>query len=117
MKVIPHIKSRKLATTEVRVITIDQKAVEELLLENLIEKKNEYFDIENSTNDDICIMHWDRTNQRLTYAIMPMERYLAGYQLNIENIYNKVGITTTSLFKPKRYVSLTLTDEYLQKKG
>lgn len=115
MKVIPHIKQKRLAYNEVRFITIDRAAMEELLLENLMEHQNDYFDIRDGEIDSMCVMNIDYQNNLLTYAIMPSKYCFNGYKLNFEKLNKKFGKTTESLFTKKKYQVITLTEEYLIK--
>jgi len=114
MKVIPKIKRKKLASNEARVIIISEAAIEELLLEHLLERKSDYFDVEEVCDDDTCAMCWDSREGVLTYAVMPIKYCFDGYKLNFDNVFKTIGITTDSLYKPNRYRSITLTEEMLE---
>lgn len=117
MKVKPRIKQRFLRPNEARIITIGKDAIMELLTETLMENKCRYFDLDDNidgSNDIICIANWDRSDL-LTYAVMPLKYCLEGYDLCIDRVNEKVGITTDSLFKPNRYKSIVLTEKLLQK--
>lgn len=111
MKVFPHIKRKPLCSDEIRVITIDKSAVEELLLENFLEHKSEYFDIEDVNDTKICLMKWNQADGVLSYAVMPIKYSLDGCELDFNYIQKKLGITTDSLFKPNRYKTWKLTAE------
>lgn len=113
MKVVPHIKRRKLGADEVRIITVDEDAIAELLVENLMEHQEDYFDIDAISGDHICITNWDQQEKVLTYAVMPLKYALDGCGLNFEYIRKQCGITTNSLFRENRYQSLTITKEML----
>ena len=113
MKVIPRIKSKALGLNEVRIITVNEEAVEELLLENLMEKCNSYFNVAYNSDNMVCVMNLEKSKRLLTYAIVPINYCLDGHNLNFDYIREKVGITTKSLFTNNRYRSLTITDEML----
>ena len=115
MKVIPYLKQKKLSHNEARIITIDRTAIEELLLENLVEHQSDYFDIKDGENDSICVMNLDYQKSLLTYAIMPIKYCFDGYKLDFEKLHEKFGKTTDSLFSRKKYRVLTLTEEFLIK--
>lgn len=111
MKVIPRIKSKKLAQDEARVIIADKTAIEELLLENLMEHKSNYFNIRDVADDCICIMKWEQ--DVLIYAVMPIKYCLDGYELDIDRVRKIMGATTDSFFKPNRYRSMKITEDML----
>ncbi len=113
MKVIPHIKRNPLKANEVRVITIDENALNELLFENLMEHQEDYFNIDGLCDDIICTMNWDRRRGLLTYAVMPIKYRYDGCSLNYDYLQQKIGVTTSSLFRPKRYRSFTLNEKML----
>lgn len=115
MIVKPKKKYQKLRHNEIRVINIEQTAIEELLWENLIEKQSILFDVARVDSDHICAMEWDSSNGMLTYTVMPINYMLEGKKLNFELLRKQAGITTDSLFKPNRYRSLTITDSLLSK--
>lgn len=122
MKVIPQVKTRKLKSNEVRFITIEAAAIEELLLENLMKYRGEYFELDDDSNldvseQDVCVMSWNKSSGMLTYAIMPIKYYLDGYCLNTEYIQSTYKKTTNTLFQPNRYKAVTLTDKMLIKKA
>ena len=111
MKDAPCVKRKPLAPDEVRVINVDSLAIKELLFENLIQNKKNYFDVEDSSGDELCIMNWDQQAGTLTYAIMPMKYCLDGYELDFDYIRSKLGITANSLFAANRYQSIAITEQ------
>ena len=115
MKVVPYRKQRRLASNEARIITIEKTAIEELLLENLVEHQNSYFDVDDEDNN-ICVMNLDYQKNVLTYAIMPIKYCFDGYELNFESLYRKFGKTTDSLFTKNKYQTIMLTKEFLKRK-
>lgn len=115
MIVKPKKKKRKLNSNEIRVININQSAIEELLWEYMLESQAKLFDVERVDQDKICSMEWDQSSGNLTYVVMPISYMLEGKKPNFEVLRKKVGITTTSLFSPNRYCSLDITDSMLLK--
>ena len=109
MKVIPKIKPRSLITTEMRVITISEEAIAEVLLENLMENKSTYFDTKAVSENEICAMYWNKATNCLTYVILPYEYAQKG--INFAYIQRKVGVTTNTLFQPHRYRRLKITSK------
>lgn len=116
MKVRPYFKRKTryipLLPTEARVITIDEKAITELLLENLSENVSKYFNVPMVSNKSTNVMYWDQKNKLLTYAVMPM-KYCFDYSLNFDHIHKTVGVTTESLFSPNlsKYKSIDLSNK------
>ena len=116
MKVRPHIKRKSkyipLLPTEARVITIDEKAITELLLENLSDNISNYFHIPMVSDESMNVMYWDQKNSLLTYAVMP-KKYCFDYSLNFNHIHKTIGVTTESLFSPNpnKYKSIDLSDK------
>lgn len=100
---------------ELRVIRVGAKAIEELLLENLVSNYSQYFDIDYLEGEDldlddapIFMMQWDSRRKILTYAIArscDMEKK----ELDYEKIA-KLGFTTTSFFGPGRFRSVNLNE-------
>lgn len=113
MKVRPHIKRKPLGSNEVRIITIDESAISELLFENLAEKKSDYFNVASVSDGTICVMNWDTQENVLSYAVMPIKYCFDGYTLDFNYIRKTYGLTTDSLFKANRYRSIPLTDSIL----
>lgn len=113
MKVKPRIKSKPLGPNEIRIITVGDSAIGELLSENLMANQSEYFKVPAISDDTICITNWDTQQNILTYAIMPIKYCFAGYGLDFSYIRKTYGLTTDSLFKANRYKSITLTDAML----
>ena len=113
MKVKPYIKQQPLKENEIKIISIGENAIAELLLETLMQNKSKYFDVPKVSTDSICIMKWDKDRCFLTYAIMPIKYCLNGFDLNPKFI-QEIGVTTDSLFKPNRYKVFTLTDSASQ---
>ena len=109
MKVIPRIKKAKLPQNEARFIIIDRKAIEEVLLENLMEHQCEYFDL-GDTDNVMCVMDWNNYGH-LTYAVVPETFFRSGAKLDFDYLRESVGTTTDSLFKQNRYRSLKLGDK------
>ena len=111
MKVVPHLKPSKHLNNVIKIITISQSSIEELLLENLLDHRHEYFEIEKSDDSNICLMSWDVGTGLLTYAIMPEEYCTNGYRLDFDYIREKIGITTKSLFSSNRFHVVHLDNE------
>lgn len=110
MKVVPHIKRSTRTKDEIKIITASQTAIEELLLENLLDHYHEYFNIDNNDNSGVCLMNWDTDSGLLTYAVMPTEYCSRGYSLNFDYVRKKLGITTKSLFAVNRFRVVHLDD-------
>ena len=111
MKVVPHIKRSTHTKDEVRIITVGQTAIEELLLENLLDHYREYFNVDNNDDGGVCLMNCDADSGLLTYAVIPTEYCLRGYKLNFDYVRKKFGITTDSLFSANRFRVVHLEDE------
>ncbi len=102
-------KKRSFPDNELRVISIGSQAIEEILWETLMEHQEEYFDIDAVDDSLICFMRWNRQQEMLTYAVMPIRFALEGKQLDFEYICRKTGITSDSLFQPRRYRKMKIT--------
>lgn len=109
MKVKPVIKSKALAKNELRIINIGKDAVAELLFENLMENQEKYFGVQISDNTYHCMMNWDVSNERLTYAVARIADTV-NKEIDFEKLFQDVGITTGSLFPPKPFVTVSLND-------
>ena len=112
MKVRPRIKFKPLKLNELRIISIDEDAIAELLLENLLDNKGKYFNLPDISENSTCVMKWDTKHNLLTYAVMPIDYLLEGYDLNPDFIRN-IGLTTNSLFKSDLYKTFVVTQEML----
>lgn len=111
MKVVPK-KKTSFDSSEIRVITIDKNAVLELLQENLCENQATYFEVDDDfIARSFCLTHWDPQSEQLTYALLPVQDIQKATSLDFNEINKKVGITTSSLFKPNRFRKLKLTKD------
>lgn len=112
MIVKPKKKSKKLQKDELRIINIDLHAVEEVLLENLMENQLNYFYVNPVDDDLICQMVWDQNSKVLTYVVMPISYVFEGKKLDFDVLQKEVGITSKSLFQAdiQKYRTLKITD-------
>ena len=108
MKVKPLVKRKRLGKNEVRVIAMGEKAIEELLFENLMEKVADYFDVPDAMGDCVCHMDWDKEARELVYVIEPIGLYMSGFDLDLRALRRITGLTTDSIFKPDRYKTVVL---------
>ena len=115
MKVKFRKKPRALRADEARVITINEDAIAEVLSEFLLENKNDYFDLPedvDSADDVICVTNWNRRSNLLTCILMHRKFFAEGFDVNINAIIERTGITTDSLYKEKRYKTVVLSEEH-----
>lgn len=112
MIVRPKKVSKELKDNELRVINIGLKAVEEILLESLMERKKFWFNVPAVDKNRMCHMQWDPDCEILTYVITPLRYVLEGKELDFDYLRKEVGITSNSLFHAQlqKYRTLEITD-------
>ena len=115
MKVSVRKKQVRFLPDEMRVINLNKAAVDELLWEHLMEYKSTYFDVDDVSEDLICMMKRNDIGG-ITYVIMPIDYLTNGCEPNFRRIWQKAGITTQSLFQGKRcrYQRMRITPDLLK---
>lgn len=84
---------------EMRVIRIGRDALMEILIENLMENKTKYFQL-NPDDEVICSVHLDDDSMILTYTVTRVDDFLASKNKDVDflKIDMEVKETAQSVF-------------------
>jgi len=88
---------------EIRIIRIDENAMQELLLEILMENSSEWFQLQGDSERIIFHMDWDKSTNHLSYLAVPIDRLSEVRSSKFQKKLRKSAITTATLFAKNRY--------------